>query len=97
MFFSVLEIKWNSLYQSIIEGKTAVLHGFLIRSDSVGETESCEADVDEKKLRMGFLLDGYQSVCSPDIGETLLHAASKLNNTKAVKSLLMSGANPCIL
>lgn len=99
LFISVLEIKWNSLHTSILDGKTDILHNFLIRSESVDETEepSQEEKTEEKKIRLAFFLDSYQSFCSPDIGETLLHAAAKVNDSKAVKSLLLSGADPCVL
>lgn len=98
MLLLVLEIKWNSLHTLILDGKTDALHSFLFRSESIDENEeSSEEKTVEKKTRLAFFLERYQSFCSPDQGETLLHAAAKLNDSKAVKSLLMSGADPCVL
>ena len=98
-FVLVLEIKWNSLHTSILDKKTEdTLHNFLIRSESIDENEEpSEEKTEEKKIRLAFFLESYQNFCSPDHGETLLHAAARLNDNKAVKSLLLSGADPCVL
>jgi len=63
---------------------------------------SCDPtnDINEEwvlNLREKFLADGRINFCSPDYGETLLHAAVTKEYNRLIKTLLMFGADPCIL
>jgi len=90
---NAFEIQWNKLHKSIIDGKQEILTTFLIPADL---DNSDNVDTDERKLRFAFLINGYLDFISPDLEETLLHAASKQNNNEAIHCLLECGADPCV-
>ena len=79
-----------------MDGKQEILITFLTPPDLENSDDNV-VDTDERKLRFAFLVNGYLDFVSPDFEESLLHAASKQNNSEAIHCLLECEADPCLV